>query len=102
MAVSEHAHALKCQAVTSPDGLITQLFGPVERRRHDSGVLGESGLLPQLAAHMNGPHGIPYAPYGDDAYPLSQYLQKAYQGAALTQAHAAAFQHQNEQGKSCC
>ena len=45
MAVSEHAHALKFQAVTAPDGLITQLFGPVEGRRHDSGVLGESGLM---------------------------------------------------------
>ena len=86
MAVSKHAYALKCQAVTAPDGLITQLFGPVEGRRHDSGVLGESGLLPQLVAHMNVPNGIPDALYGDDAYPLSQYLQKAYQGAVLTQA----------------
>ena len=82
----KRTHALIFQAVTVPDGLITQLFGPVEGRRHDSGVLGESGLLPQLAAHMNGPNGIPYALYGDDAYPLSPYLQKAYQGAALTQA----------------
>ena len=35
---------------------------------------------------MNCPNSIPYALYGDDAYPLSLYLQKAYQGAALTQA----------------
>ena len=57
----KRTHALKFQAVTVPDGLITQLFGPVEGRRHDSGVLGESGLLPQLAGHMNGLNGIPYA-----------------------------------------
>ena len=82
----KRTHALKFQAVTAPDGLISQLFGPVEDRRHDYGVLGEGGLLPQLAAHMNGPNGIPYALYGDDAYPLSPYLQKACQGAALTQA----------------
>ena len=47
MAISG-THALKFQAITAPDGLITHLFGPVEGRRHDSGVLGESGLLPQL------------------------------------------------------
>ena len=82
----KRTHALKFQAATVVDGLITQLFGPVESRRHDSGVLGESGLLPQLAAHMNGPNRIPYALYDDDVYTLSQYLQKTYQGAALTQA----------------
>ena len=75
----KRTHALKFQAVTAPDGLMTHLFGSVEGRRHDSGVLGESGLLPQLGAHMNGPNGIPYALYDDAAYPLSPYLQKAYQ-----------------------
>ena len=82
----KRTHALKFQAVTALDGLITHLFGPFESRRHDSGVLGESGLLPQLAAHINGPNGLPYALYGDAAYPVSPYLQKPYQGAALTQA----------------
>ena len=81
----KRTHALKFQAVTAPDGWITYLFGPVTNLRHDSGVLRERGLLPQLAAHMNGPNGIHYALYGDAAYSLSPCLQKPYQGAALTQ-----------------
>lgn len=44
----KRVHALKYQSVVTPDGLICHLFGPVEGRRHDSGVLLESGLLPRL------------------------------------------------------
>ena len=57
------ARALKFQAVTALDGLRTYLFGPVASLRHESGVLGKSGLLPQLADHMNGTNGIRYALY---------------------------------------
>ena len=82
----KRVHALKYQSVVTPNSIIAHLFGPVEGRRHDAGVLAESGLLQQLAAHMDDPHGVPYALYGDTPYPLSPYLQKAFQGAALTAA----------------
>ena len=87
MFYNEHkrVHALKFQAVTTPDGLICHLYGPVVGSRHDAGVLAESGLLPQLQQHMQLPAGPPYALFGDPAYPLSPHLQKAYAGAALTQ-----------------
>ena len=81
----KRVHALKFQAVTTPDGLICHLYGPVVGSRHDAGVHAESGLLPQLQQHMQLPAGPPYALFGDPAYPLSPYLQKAYAGAALTQ-----------------
>lgn len=79
----KRTHALKYQIVTTPDGLISHMYGPVEGRRHDAGVFGESGLLPQLQQHMNGAAGNPYALFGDSAYPLSPYLQKGFQGANL-------------------
>ena len=80
----KRVHSLKFQAVSTPDGLITHLYGPVVGSRHDGGVFSDSGLLPQLHQHMQLPAGPPYALYGDPAYPLSLFLQKAYTGAALT------------------
>ena len=80
----KRVHALKYQSCVTPDGLICHLFGPVEGRRHDSGVLLESGLLPRLQQFARKPNGQPCALYGDPAYPLSLFLMKGYQGAALT------------------
>ena len=37
-------HARKFRFVVAPNGLTANLFGPVEGRRHDSGMLGDSGL----------------------------------------------------------
>ena len=41
-------HALKFQSVVAPNGMIVNLYGPVEGRKHDSGMLGDSGLFQQL------------------------------------------------------
>ena len=41
-------HALKFQNVTLPNEMIGNLSGPCERRRHDSFMLAETGLLNQL------------------------------------------------------
>ena len=41
-------HALKFQSLVTPNGLIANLFGPIEGKRHDSGMLAESNLLQQL------------------------------------------------------
>ena len=38
-------HGIKFQSVVAPNGLIASVFGPVEGRRHDSGMLVDSGLL---------------------------------------------------------
>ena len=77
-------HALKFQSVVIPNGLICNLYGPVEGRRHDSGMLAESRLLDQLQLHAYTPNGEPLCIYGDPAYPLRVYLQAPYQGNRLT------------------
>ena len=41
-------HALKFQLVAAPGGLIANLHGPVEGKRHDGGMLMNSGFLNQL------------------------------------------------------
>ena len=55
----KRVHAIKFQSVVAPNGLIVNLFGPVEGKRHDSGMLAMSGLLPILETHCITPSGQP-------------------------------------------
>ncbi|CAC5395948.1 unnamed protein product [Mytilus coruscus] len=80
----KRVHGLKFQSVVAPNGLVANLFGPIEGRRHDSGMLRESGLMNQLEGTMNRVDGTPYSLYGDPAYPLRPHLIAPYRGAALT------------------
>ena len=81
----KRTHALKYQSVTAPDGLILCLYGPIEGKRHDAGMLRESGLLALLYHHLQIPGGQgTYALYGDPAYPLSSVIQKAFPAAGIT------------------
>ena len=70
-------HSLKFQSVVLPNGLIANLAGPFEGKRHDSTILHESGLLAslkQIAFHNNQPLCL----YGDPAYPLGVHLQAPF------------------------
>lgn len=44
----KRVHALKFQSVIAPNGMIANLYGPVEGQRHDAGMLRMSGLLTEL------------------------------------------------------
>ena len=44
-------HCLKYQSITSPNGIIANLFGPLEVRCHDSFMLAHSGVMVQLEQH---------------------------------------------------
>ena len=46
-------HALKFQSVAVPNGLVANLYGPVEGKRHGSTMLAESGLYNQLQQHAS-------------------------------------------------
>ena len=71
----KRVHALKFQSVVTPNGLIANLFGPVEGRRHDSAMLAMSGLLEQLEQHSFNLDSQPLCIYGDPAYPHRVHLQ---------------------------
>jgi hypothetical protein len=79
----KRCHGIKFQNTTTPDGYIAHLYGPIAGSRHDSYMLSESEMLPQLRAAMPGIDGAPiYAMYGDPAYPQSAYLIGGVTGAA--------------------
>lgn len=80
----KRTHGIKFQSVTTPDGLIACLFGPIPGSRHDSFMLAESGLLLQLEQMMprNQPGVTVYSLYGDPAYPQSRYLVGGYRNPA--------------------
>ena len=80
----KRVHGIKFQSVVAPNGLIADLYGPVEGRRHDSGMLAMSGLLPRLQNHSHRVNGGPLCIYGDPAYPLRVHLQSPFRGNNIT------------------
>jgi len=77
-------HSLKFQSVVTPNGLIANLYGPVEGRRHDSGMLADSNLLTQLGIFALNTNGDNLCIYGDPAYPLRVSLQAPFRNPVLT------------------
>ena len=73
-------HGLKYQSITTPNGIITNLFGPVEGRLHDSSMLVMSGMMPVLENFSVETIGDRLCIYGDPAYPLRWYLQVPFRG----------------------
>ena len=78
----KRVYALKFQTVVLPNGMIGNLAGPYEGRRHDSFMLADSSLLQQLQQHA-WHNQQPLCIYGDPAYLLSVHLQSPFTGANL-------------------
>ena len=70
--------------MVAPNGFIAKLYGLVEGKRHDSGILRLSGLLEQWQAHSFDRVGNTLCKYGDPAYPLRPHLQAPFRGNNLT------------------
>lgn len=66
----QHDHAMKFQGVTSPDGIIQDLFGPMEERRADGHILDRSGLEEKCLEYTKAMDGRQLFLYGDPAYPM--------------------------------
>ena len=76
-------HSIKFKSVLLLNGLIGNLAGPFEGKRHDSTMLQESGFLTtlqQIAFYNNHPLCI----HGDPAYPLGIHLQAPFRDRELT------------------
>ena len=56
-----------------------------EERKHDAGMLADSGLLNDMGNFAFSPGGQPMCVYGDPAYPLRIHLQTPYRQGRLTQ-----------------
>ena len=54
----KRVHSLKFRSVVAENGLIANLFGPVEEKRHDTAILNQSGLQ-QLQQCSMSPGGWP-------------------------------------------
>ncbi|XP_023933182.1 tetratricopeptide repeat protein 6-like [Lingula anatina] len=81
----KRVHAIKFQSIVTPDGLIANLFGPVEGRRHDCFMLTLSGILEDFErGQWMDRDGDPFSIYGDPAYPLRDFLIPPYRTANLT------------------
>ena len=59
-------------------------FGYQEGRKHDAGMLADSGLLNDLQRYAFSPTGQAMCLYGDPAYPLRIHLQAPFRNAVLT------------------
>jgi hypothetical protein len=59
-------------------------FYTIEGKRHDAGMLAESGLLQNLEVEAFSKSGQPMCLYADPAHPLRVHLQAPFREANLT------------------
>lgn len=76
-------HALKYQAMVTPDGLILHAYGPMEGRRHDWTLYVRSGIEEQLSVCLM-VNGVQYCIYGDSGYNRRVFMEVPFDGSNLT------------------
>ncbi|XP_049523923.1 uncharacterized protein LOC125945714 [Dermacentor silvarum] len=74
----KRVHCVKYQSLMCPNGIVCQLDGHYPGRRHDAGILRDSGLYAKLERLVNGQD---FVIYGDPAYPLLPLIMKPYTAA---------------------
>ena len=85
----KHVHAIKFQAIANPNGLVANLYAQIEGRRHDSGMLANSAILPLLQQYSVNQNGNQLSIYGDLTYPLRPQLQAPFSNPQLNPQQAA-------------
>ncbi|KAE9176059.1 hypothetical protein PF004_g26202 [Phytophthora fragariae] len=77
----KRSHAVKYQAVTTPDGLIVHVFGPAQGRAHDLTLLEDSDLE-NIIGRDRRFHG--YRLYGDPAYGQTDVFASPFDKVGVT------------------
>ena len=72
-------HAIKYQAVTTPDSLIQHLYGPLESRRHDW-TLYVPSKMDEILPRVLFVQGTRYCIYGDSSYNQRWFIDVPFQG----------------------
>ena len=80
---NKHVQTTKFQAITTPNGLVDNLYGQVEGRRHDSGTLANSVISPLLQEYSVNQNVNQLSIYGDLTYPLRPQLQAPFSNPQL-------------------
>ncbi|CAC5423121.1 unnamed protein product [Mytilus coruscus] len=73
---------------------------PIEGRRHDTGLLRESGICGELQTHMTTPTGDIYVIYGDPAYSMTTHIIKPFRGGVIS-AEQARFNKKMSAVRTC-
>ncbi|RCH78538.1 hypothetical protein CU098_001189, partial [Rhizopus stolonifer] len=75
-------HGFKFQAIVTPDGIISSLYGPVTGNRHDAQIYIQSMMEERLRPLFDLRHqrvgGCHYHIYGDVAYANSPVVQRPF------------------------
>ena len=77
-------HALKFRSVLIPNGIIANIYRPIEGKRHDCALLRLSDLLAKLEQYAISTNEISLCLYGDPAYPIRMHLQYQFRSIALS------------------
>jgi hypothetical protein len=85
----DRVHALKYQALTTPDGMFLQLAGPWPGARHDQHMVKSSGLVNYIADLPRRHDGAMFVVYGDQGYASGPGIETPYFDDAVNAAHAA-------------
>lgn len=75
----KHMHCLKYQAISTPDGITSSIFGPYDGSTNDPGMLNRSNLKERLNKHFSmAGSDKRYSIYGDEAYTLSDHITRPF------------------------
>ena len=84
----------------TPNGLISNLFGQVEGKRHDSGMLVQSQVLRQLQDCSLDTYDNVLCIYDEPAYPVTQQVQGPFRGVMLSEIQRVKKVHEPSQNLS--